>query len=424
MATEGDGGMGLLTTPPKGSPASIEQAAGAGSAVQVVLLTEIFPPQSGGSGRWFWETYRRMNSQYVRIVAGNYAGSEEFDQTHQVRLQRIPLAFPETGTLSFAGITNYWKVVRQLLAMHRQTPIGMLHCGRCITEGWVGWLFRQLTGVPYLCYVHGEDVNVSREPGALGVMSSRQHRWMGRQVLRGAKTLIANSDNSRRILEHTWGIPSSRIHVVNPGVDTSRFYPVAPNADIRTMLGWGDRPVVLTVGRLQKRKGHDMLIRALPAIRSQCRDVLYVIVGDGEELRSLQELANNLGLTDAVQFRTRTNDEELIHCYQQCDLFVLPNRTIGHDIEGFGMVLVEAQACGKPVIAGDSGGTRETMCVPETGRIVPCEGGAELAEAVAELLANPQRRREMGIEAADWVRRQFAWETVVRRMEQVFRGKA
>jgi phosphatidyl-myo-inositol dimannoside synthase len=386
----------------------------------MVLLSEIFPPQAGGSGRWFWETYSRLDSDRVRIITGHYSGDDVFDRTHRLRLQRMPLTFRETGTLSFSGMWNYWSVVRRLLAMHRAEPIGMLHCGRCITEGWVGWLFQRLTGVPYLSYVHGEDVNISSDRSAFGVMSSRQHRWMGKRVLRDARVLIANSENSRMILESAWKIPTDRIRVVNPGVDVSRFRPADPDLAVREALGWGNRPVVLTVGRLQKRKGHDMLIRALPEIRAQIPNVLYVIVGNGEELSSLQELVKSFNLSDHVQFRIGTSDEELIRCYQQCDLFVLPNRTIGHDIEGFGMVLVEAQACGKPVVAGDSGGTRETMLVPETGRIVRCEGGPELGQTLIQLLSDLPLLRTMGLAANNWAHDQFAWDAVVKRMDSIF----
>ena len=148
---------------------------------------------------------------------------------------------------------------------------------------------------------------------------------------------------------------------------------------MRARLGWGERRVVLTVGRLQKRKGHDMMIRALPAIRRAVPDVLYAIVGDGEERAALEQLAEQEGVRQSVQFLGEVDDETLVRCYQQCDLFALPNRQVGGDIEGFGMVLLEAQACGRPVLAGASGGTAETMRVPETGRVVPCDRPQELA---------------------------------------------
>jgi phosphatidylinositol alpha-1,6-mannosyltransferase len=165
-----------------------------------------------------------------------------------------------------------------------------------------------------------------------------------------------------------------------------------------------------------------MMIRALAAIRRTVPDILYAIVGDGEERDSLQELAERLGLSGHVQFLDELDDEGLLHCYQQCDLFVLPNRDINGDIEGFGIVLVEAQACGKAVVAGASGGTAETMCIPETGQVVPCEGPELLAELVAELLADPERRARMGEAGRRWVVERFDWSALTRQAEVLFRG--
>ena len=110
------------------------------------------------------------------------------------------------------------------------------------------------------------------------------------------------------------------------------------------------------------------MIRALRQIRQSIPDVLYSIVGDGKERQRLEVLAPTKELRDHVQFRGEASDAEMIECYQQCDLFALPNREVAGEFEGFGMVLLEAQACGKPVLAGTSGGTSETMRIPETGR--------------------------------------------------------
>jgi phosphatidylinositol alpha-1,6-mannosyltransferase len=189
---------------------------------------------------------------------------------------------------------------------------------------------------------------------------------------------------------------------------------------VRRRLGWHDRPVILTVGRLQKRKGHDHLILALRSIRRAVPDVLYAIVGDGEELDHLRSLTDREGLTGHVQFLGEVGDDELILCYQQCDLFVLPNRQVGLDIEGFGMVLVEAQACGKPVIAGASGGTAETMDVPKTGFIVNCDTPDDLAAAVVELLSDDDRRRAMCEAARLWVCDRFDWTALGREAARIF----
>jgi phosphatidylinositol alpha-1,6-mannosyltransferase len=145
-------------------------------------------------------------------------------------------------------------------------------------------------------------------------------------------------------------------------------------------------------------------------VRCAVPDVLYVIVGEGERRRCLEQLVQELGLKGHVQFRGEPSDEELVACYQQCDLFVLPNREVQGDIEGFGMVLVEAQACGKPVIAGASGGTAETLVKGKTGLVVDCRAPEPLAAAVTDLLTDDARRAAMGQAAAQWARTAFAWD--------------
>lgn len=163
-----------------------------------------------------------------------------------------------------------------------------------------------------------------------------------------------------------------------------------------------------------------MLISALPEILQTIPEILYSIVGAGEERVALERLVEEKQLAGHVQFLEEVSDEELIQCYQQCDLFALPNRQIGGDIEGIGIVLLEAQAAGKPVVAGDSGGTRETMRIPETGVVVPCEVPGPLAHQIAELLGNPQRLETMGGAGREWVTTKFDWRAQSRQLHDLF----
>jgi phosphatidylinositol alpha-1,6-mannosyltransferase len=243
-------------------------------------------------------------------------------------------------------------------------------------------------------------------------MASRELRALTGWVLRGALFVVVNSRNTGRILRESWGVPDDRIQLLYPGVDTRLFIPSPRDKETRGALGWGDRPVVLTVGRLQRRKGHDTMIRALLEIRRSIPDILYAIAGDGEQRSILEDLVAAEGLAEHVQFLGRPTDAELVQCYQQCDLFVLPNRAVGRDIEGFGLVLVEAQACGKPVVAGASGGTVEAMHVPETGLVIPCEHEGELSRTVVGLLSDPHRLARMGDAARRWAVERHDWDSV------------
>jgi phosphatidylinositol alpha-1,6-mannosyltransferase len=381
-----------------------------------LLITDVFPPKTGGSGRWFWEIYRRLPRQEYVIAAGEDPRQEAFDAGHDLCVVRLPLRLAEWGLLSRAGLGGYGCALRRLLPVLRAEKVRMIHCGRCLPEGVMARALKGLTGVPYVCYVHGEDV--------ASAGTSRELRWLAQRVLRGADFLIANSRSTERLLLDDWQVPPARVRLLHPGVDTERFVPAPPDPDLRARVGWGSRPVLLTVGRLQKRKGHDHMIRALAAVRSTAPDVLYAIAGDGEERQFLEGLVAREGLGRHVQFLGEVDDTELVRCYQQCDLFVLPNRQVGVDIEGFGMVLLEAQACGRPVVAGASGGTAETMRIPETGRIVCCDDSAPLADLVAELLADRPLLARMGAAAREWVVERFDWTALTRQAEALFRGSA
>ena len=137
------------------------------------------------------------------------------------------------------------------------------------------------------------------------------YRWLMRRVFRSCEAVIANSKNTQRILREEWELPDERVRVLHPGVDTERFTPAAPDVDFRRGRGWEGRAVVLTVGRLQKRKGHDMMIRALPALRRAVPNVLYAIGGDGEERESLRRLVDEEGVGEQVQFLGELGDRDV-----------------------------------------------------------------------------------------------------------------
>ena len=288
----------------------------------------------------------------------------------------------------------------------------MIHAARPLSEGLVARMVRFRTGIPYCCYTHGEDINIAT--------TSRELKWLTRRVLRGANAIIANSSFTRELLLKDWQVPPKKVQLLHPGVDCDYFHPVAPNAEVRKRFGWEGRQVILTVGRLQRRKGQDVMIEVVAKLRERFPNLLYAIVGAGEERTRLQEIVTRLNVASCVQFLSEVKDSELLHCYQQCDLFALPNRTVGKDVEGFGMVLLEAQACGRPVLAGASGGTGETLQPGETGVLVPCDRPDEPVAALAELLADSDRLNRMGRVGRAWVEGKFNWPALAIEAQRMF----
>jgi phosphatidylinositol alpha-1,6-mannosyltransferase len=304
--------------------------------VKILVLAQVFPPRRGGSGRWLWDLYRRLPGFDVQVVTATTPDGAEFDRTADLAISRIPLDFSSWGVWDWRGGPQYTAALLRLGKIVAGQRPDVIHCGKCLPEGLLAASIARWTGIPFLTFVHGEELTLAASSGEL--------RRLTRKVLRKASLVIANSHHTRTLLIDDWHVPSERIVVMHPGVDTTHFVPAARTMEARGYLGWGSRHVILTVGALQKRKGQDMLIRALPAIRQRCPNVLYAIAGEGWERPMLEHLIAESDVADLVQFRGMPADAELVACYQQCDLFALPNRQVGWDFEGFGIVLLEAQS--------------------------------------------------------------------------------
>ena len=379
---------------------------------KTLLLTENFPPKEGGSGRWFWELYSRLPNDKVLIVANDTPEGREFDKTHELDIVRIELESTEWGLASTKGLGFYWETIRKVLKLIKEHDIEEVHCGRVIPEGVIARALKLLAGARYNCFVHGEDVETAA--------TSREHSLLVKNVCKNASMLICNSENTANIVRKLGFDSGSKCEVLHPGVDTSRFEVAAPDTSFRQQMGWSGKRVLLTVGRLQRRKGQDFLIKSMPALLKEFPDLFYAVVGRGECYDELVSLVDEYKLHDNVCVYPDMDDEALIKCYQQCDIFILPNRTIDNDIEGFGMVLVEAQVCGKPVIAGDSGGTRETMNIGKTGHIIDCSSTENLLKELSPILRN----REIvdgEVDIADYAKKRFNWDQHVAKAKRLFK---
>ncbi|MBK1617431.1 glycosyl transferase family 1 [Lamprobacter modestohalophilus] len=369
---------------------------------KTLLLTENFPPKQGGSSRWFWELYSRLPTNKVLVIANNTKGGREWDAIHSILIERLPLSSTEWGLKSLTGLAFYIRSTWALFKIIKARNIEEVHCGRVIPEGVIARILNLVTTIRYRCYVHGEDVE--------SAATSREQSLLVREVCRKALSLICNSQNTINLVEKLGYSDSDKCYLLHPGVDLERFVPAPTDIDIQERLGWSQKRVLLTVGRLQRRKGQDFLIKAMPSLLKRFPDLFYAIVGQGDCYDELQDLIDSNDLSENVKIYPKMSDEQLVQCYQQCDLVILPNRTIGNDIEGFGMVLVEAQACGKPVIAGRSGGTAETMIVGETGFLIDCTSPDRLVDELLPLLGlqplipDQNAPREHVLQHFSWVR--------------------
>jgi phosphatidylinositol alpha-1,6-mannosyltransferase len=278
----------------------------------------------------------------------------------------------------------------------------IVHCGRAQPEGisaLVAGLLRG--GPPYIFWAHGEDVAVG--------LSSRHYAATMRLVYRHASAIIANSRNTARLIADA-ACHRARIHVVYPGVDGHRFRPDADDGSLRHRFARDGELLLLSVGRLQPRKGHALVIKALPTLIEQCPAIQYVIVGEGPEREHLERLAIDLQIARRVHFAGEVSDELLSGYFAACDVFVLPTRVEAADFEGFGIVFLEAAAAAKPAIGGRNGGVPEAIVEGNTGLLVSGEDEAELAAALRTLCLSETLRRRMGDTGRARALSEFTWE--------------
>jgi phosphatidylinositol alpha-1,6-mannosyltransferase len=372
-----------------------------------LVLTENFVPTKGGTITWMLNTYSRFDAQEVVVVTSPQDGDACFDQALPFRVVRIPVTMADWDPTVPASLVQYLRIMWHVYRHCRMHHIQQIHCAKVLPEGLVAWALYWFSGLPYLLYAHGEEILIA--------LASRKLAWIVPRIYRGATAVIANSRNTKNLLQDI-GVDASRIHVIHPGVDPQSFC-VGPQAAqrIRQKHQLGTAPILLTVGRMQRRKGQDMVIQALPRIRQRIPQVKYVMVGTGEELNSLIILAQALGVQDSVVFAGSVPDQELAAYYAACDVFIMPNRQIGDDIEGFGIAYLEAGAAGKPVIGGKSGGTDDAIVDGVTGLRVDGNNSVEIANAVIDLLYTPDRAKTMGMCGRQRVEDEFVWDTVVQR---------
>jgi phosphatidylinositol alpha-1,6-mannosyltransferase len=238
------------------------------------------------------------------------------------------------------------------------------------------------------------------------------------RVYRAASAVIANSANTQSLIVGL-GLPAERVPVVHPGVDPTRFRPGVDGRSIRQALLRGGDTVLLSVGRLQLRKGHDLVIEAVAALRDRLPGLRYAIAGDGEERGRLETLASARGVADAVTFMGPVPADDLPACYAACDIFVMPNRQEGADIEGFGIVFLEAAAAERPAIGGRSGGAPEAIEAGLTGLLVGGTDPQELAAVIERLAGDPGLRAALGRAGRERVVNGFTWDHAAARVAAI-----
>jgi len=376
-----------------------------------LVLTEKFPPRKGGSNTTFEEVYRRIGGKDTHIVANSQPGASAFDRTspntvHRLDLERRPWLKPES-----LGI--YVKLFLKALALRLEHPFDEIHCGRVLSEGFVGWLVSVLTRTPLVIYAHGEEITTWRTPV--------KYRFM-RFTYRRADAVIANSRFTADLLA-AMGVPEGKIHVILPGVDLDLFRPCEDKDLVRSSLGIApETKLIFSVGRLTRRKGFHQVVRALPHLVGKGLQVRYVVAGIGPDREYLLDIARECGVADRVRLLGAVTDDELVRWYQAADVFAMPNYDVDNDTEGFGKVYVEASACKTPSVAGRTGGTGDAVLDGVTGLRVDGSSVSAVAEALQRLLSAPGLCSQLAEQAHRRAVTEFSWDAAAVKIAGILGG--
>lgn len=354
------------------------------------MVTNDYPPRVGGIQRTLEALVRRFPADRVAVLCPGAEGAAGFDAQAPYRVFRQAETF----------LWPTRETARRVRAAVREFDAGVVLFGATYPLALLGPSVAK-AGTPYVAAAHGFEYWLSISPGT--------HALMRRATSRASRVAVMCSAFVARVVRTAVpdGVPVS---VMYPGADVQAFRPDLPVDELRDALGIGDRPLVVCVSRLVPRKGQDVLIEAMPAIRRHVAGATLLIVGEGPYRARLERLAA-AAPEGSVVFAGQVSEHDLPRYYRAGDVFAMPCRTRrgGLEVEGWGNVFIEAAACARPVVVGDSGGAREALVPGETGRLVDGSDVDEVAEAVGGLLADPARAEAMGRAGRARVERAFTW---------------
>lgn len=373
-----------------------------------LVITNDFPPRPGGIQTFGYELVRRFEPGQVSVLTSSWDGATEFDAAQKFMTVRAKTKtlLPDKRTLAMA---------REIIIANNVTRVLF---GAAAPLGLLAPSLRKLGVKNIVGMTQGHEVGWAMTPGMKQAL-----RKIGNDV-----------DYLTYISEYTHGkisralSPSaaSNMRRVVPGVNTTEFSPtnLSAGSALRSSIGWANRPVIVCVSRLMTRKGQDQIIQALPQVLKVVPLASLIIVGDGPYRKHLEKLTADLGLRDNVHFTGKVDQAQLANWYAAGDVFAMPCRTRvgGWDVEGLGIVFLEASATGLPVIVGNSGGAVDAVLDGETGILVNGNNLSEIRDRLIELLANQDLAKRMGSAGRNWVAQEWTWEHSFKRLDSLLSG--
>jgi phosphatidylinositol alpha-1,6-mannosyltransferase len=366
-----------------------------------LIVTNDFPPRPGGIQSFVHGLASQLPPGRVAVYAPAWDGAKDFDFRQPFPVTRHPTSL----------MLPVPSVARRAVAALRDYDCDTVLYGAAAPLGLLAPVLRRAGATRQVALTHGHEAGWAALPGARGLL-----RRIGDTV--DVVTYLGEYFRARLARALSPGAAARMVRLA-PGVDVAAFRTGRP--EIRERLGLTGRPVVVCVSRLVPRKGQDTLIRAWPQVRAAVPDAALLLVGGGPYGSDLRRLATDLGVAGSVTFTGSVPGEDLPGYYGAGDVFAMPCRTRrrGLDVEGLGIVYLEASAAGLPVIGGDSGGAPDAILDGETGYVVPGRSVPALATRITELLTDPAQAKAMGQRGLDWAEQEWDWSRVAGRLSEV-----
>lgn len=372
---------------------------------RTLLVTNDFPPRTGGIQSFVHNLAVRQPAGSVVVYCSTWRAAAEFDAAQPFEVVR-----EDTGVLLPTPA-----VARRAAEVARAHRCDTVWFGAAAPLGLLAPGLRRRAGVARaVAQTHGHEVGWAALPGA---------RRLLRRIGRGVDVVTYLGEYTRtRLASALDGL--TVLERLTPGVDIEQYHPGADGARVRLQWGLADRPVVVCVSRLVPRKGQDVLIRALPMILRRVPDAALLVVGGGPYRQTLERMSRQAGVADHVIFTGSVASPELPAHYAAGDVYAMPCRTRrrGLDVEGLGIVYLEASASGLPVVAGDSGGAPEAVREGETGYVVDGRAVPAVADRVSRLLLDRDLAKRMGAAGRAWIEASWGWQGQADRMAALLSG--
>ncbi|MFD7546700.1 glycosyltransferase family 4 protein [Streptomyces sp. NPDC059816] len=377
---------------------------------KTLIVTNDFPPRPGGIQAFLHNMALRLDPERIVVYASTWKRSREGVEATAAFDAEQPFTVVRDRTTMLLPTP---RVTRRATALLREHGCESVWFGAAAPLGLMAPALRAAGAQRLVATTHGHEAGWAQLPAA---------RQLLRRIGESTDTLTYLGEYTRsRIAGALTPAAAARMVQLPPGVDEKTFHPGSGGDLVRRRLGLADRPVVVCVSRLVPRKGQDTLIEAMPRILAAVPDAVLLVVGGGPYEKDLRALAGTTGVADSVRFTGSVPWSELPAHYGAGDVFAMPCRTRrgGLDVEGLGIVYLEASATGLPVVAGDSGGAPDAVLEGETGWVVRGGRPEEAADRIVTLLGDAELRRRMGERGRAWVEERWRWDLLAERLRKL-----